>query len=237
MRQTGFEQHLSRPARQRERPGQKQYGSGQRDHREVAQQPCSSIAQHDRGDEAAEQGHQPQQRHEGRAHGDEQPGRPGGPAGALTRPGNHLASAERDQRQQHERDSRAEPAGRDHSHRDGEQRVGQRCPHPGRHRRGDPANREHRAHRGERDAADEQNVDGEPRLAGQHGGEYGQDRQVRGRWRRRAEPGRVERLKVGAPQVGSAAPRRDQRAAAKRACADERARGDDRDHNRNEEGQ
>ncbi len=139
------------------------------------------------------------------------------------------------ERQQDEGDRRAEAARRHGAGGDGQQRVRRRQQHPGRRGGDEPARGQVGGQPGERHAAEQQHVHRQPRLPAEHGGERGDDRQVRGRGRGGAHAHRVEPGQVLLPQRGGAAPGGHERAAAERAGAEQPPLGDQGDDQQRDE--
>ena len=130
-----------------------------------------------------------------------------------------------------------QPARGDRADPHRQQRVGQRADDPGWHEPGHPAGRQERREPGERDAAEQDQVHGQPRLAAENRGQHGDHRDVGRRARGRADAHGVEALEVLLPQAGHAAPGGHQRAAAQRRAAEQRALGDQGDDGERDEEQ
>ena len=185
----------------------------------------------DRGDHRD----RPGQRHEGRHDRGQQAGRPGRAARRPGGPGQHPADHDADQREQDDGDHGADPAGRHGPGRHREQRVAGREPDPRGQHGGEAPGGEERRHPGQRHAAEQQHVRGQPRLAAEQCGQDGHHADVGRRARGRADAGVVVAGQVLVPQAARAAPGRHQRAAAERGRSGEHRAGqrplcDQRDH-------
>ena len=213
-----------------QRPGQQQDRGDDRGDAQVEQHAAARPAEDHGREQGGQDGHDPDQRHESGRDRDDQagrPGRPAGPAGAL---GEDPGGQHGDQRDEGEGHGGPEAAGRHRAHAHREQRVGRGGPDAGQHRAGDPAGGQEGRQPGERDAADHDDVDGQPGLAAEHRGQRGDDGHVGRGGAGRADPGRVEALQVLMPERGRAAPGRGECPAGQRPRAQQRALGDQRDH-------
>ncbi len=192
--------------------------------------------QRDAGQQQAEQ---PGERHEGRGKRERERGDPGAaPAGAAATGGGLAADAEAEgdrggagqQRQQDGEDGGADAALRDGAGRRGQQRVAGAGPganqagvdqRPGDQVGGDA---------GQRHGQQQQQRDREPRISEAEAGERGQHAEVGRGAARGADADGLPAAGVLLPQVGGAARGRQQRAAVDRAAGEQRAAGDQGQH-------
>ena len=187
------------------------------------------AADGDRGQDGPGHRGDPDQRDERGGDRDQQAGRPGCAPGAAAGCGEDPGGHHGDDREQSEHHRRPEAPGGDRAHTHRQQGVGRACPDPGGHRGGDPAGGEERGQPGERDAADHDHVDGQPRLAAEQRAQRRDDGHVRWRGTGRPDPGWMESLQVLLPQCGHPAPGRAQRPARQRSRGEQRALRDQRD--------
>ena len=187
--------------------------------------------------ESGGKGNDPDQWHERGGDRDGQAGGPGRPARPPGRQGQHPPGQQGDRRYQHEDDGGADPAGGDRAHGDGQQRIRGRGPDPDRRGTGDPPHGEECRDARQRHAAEQDHVNGQPRLAAEHGRDRGDHGEVRRRAASGADADRVEALQVLVPEPGRAAPRGNERAAAKRPRAEQRPLGDQGYHRQGDEQQ
>ena len=208
-----FEEEPGRVGGEIEDPGHKEHYRNHRDDRRVQRPVWATAPEREHPNAHGHDGDQPEQRHEGRHDGDEQRHRPGGPARPPAGPGEHPAGQYTDRRQEDEQNGRAQAARGDRADAHRQQRVGQGGHDPGWHEPGHlPGGQEGRDTR-ERDAAEQDQVHRQPRLATQQGRQDRDDRHVGRCVRGGPDAHRVEPLQVLPPQAGGTAPGGDERTA------------------------